>query len=243
MKTFTIKIFASALLSFTFMHVSAQKMGITFSPLNAAYYVNTSLMTQGSMGIGLERNVGDYISLKLEVSQGFQILYKISDGDFLELGQGIEEEKTWYDTTNGSSNTFAYHWAVPSFYFNYQSKFFFRGNDKTGAYMSMGIGVRSVKYILHLGYLSSYYDDENIPPDLRGKDGYEETLTVIPLVLRIGARGVMDGFFPDFSFGMGYNFSNDKTIKDKKITQTWDLSVPKLSGLTITGSIAFGIGW
>ena len=243
MKKNYIRIFLGAVLSVAAMQASAQKTAFTFSFFNMAYYANTSPITQGYMGIGLERNVGDYISLKLEINKGFQILYNISDGKIVGALGSSEHTQSYYDSTLGYSTDFAYHWTVPCFDINYQSKFFFRGNDKTGPYMSMGIGIRSVKYIFHTGAVTDLYDSEDVPHDLEKKDGYYEKLTVIPLILRVGARGDMDGFFPDFSFGIGYNFSHDKTVEDKTITKTWDLSVPKLSALTIVAGISFGIGW
>jgi len=242
MKKKTISILAGAVLSLSVMQGLAQNTAFTFSFYNAAYYVNTSPMTQGYMGIGLERNVGDYISLKLEVNNGFQILYKISGGD---LGSviGSEEDISWEDSL-GYSHYFPYHWTVPALDINYQSKFFFNGNDKTGAYMAMGIGIRSVRYILHVGSTDDYSYSSEIPSELQQRDDEViEKLTVVPLILRIGARGEMDGFFPDFSFGLGYNISHNKTINDNVVTQTWDMKVPKLTGLTVTGSISFGVGW
>jgi len=243
MKNTYIKIFLGAFLSVAAMQASGQKTAFTFSFFNMGYYVNTSPLTQGYMGIGLERNVGDYIALKLEINKGFQILYNLTDGKILGAAGSNDYSQSYYDTVTGYSNEFGYHWSVPCFDINYQSKFFFRGNDKTGPYMSMGIGIRSVKYIFHVGSVDDYYSDEDVPHDLEKKDGYFEKLTVIPLILRVGARGNMEGFFPDFSFGIGYNISHNKTVEDKTITKTWDLSVPELSGLTIVAGISFGIGW
>ena len=51
------------------------------------------------------------------------------------------------------------------------------------------------------------------------------------------------GFYPDFNFAMGYNIGSGQSIKDKTITRTYDLTVPKISALSITAGIAFGIGW
>ena len=110
--------------------------------------------------------------------------------------------------------------------------------------MAMGIGIRSVKYTLHVGSTDDFvtYADD-IPHELEVKDDYSENLVIVPLIMRIGLRGYMKGFFPDLSFGIGYNAAHAKTIQDRTITQTWDLEVPKLSGLAVTGSISFGIGW
>ena len=110
--------------------------------------------------------------------------------------------------------------------------------------MAMGIGVRSVKYTLHVGSTDDYvtYVGE-IPEELEAKDDYSENLVIVPLILRVGLRGYMRGFFPDLSFGIGYNIAHDKTIEDRTITKTWSLEVPELSGLAVTGSISFGIGW
>jgi hypothetical protein len=234
-------ILLGALLFAGVMNSSAQKTAVTFSFFNAAFYANTSPISQGYMGIGLERNVGDYIALKLEVNNGFQILYNLTDGKILQAGSAMEKSEEYTDA-NGDPQEFYYHWTVPSFDINYQSKFFFRGNDKTGAYLSMGLGVRSVKYIFHVGSITDY-NYEKIPKDIQKKNEYSENLVVVPLILRVGGRGEIQGFFPDFSFGIGYNIAHNKTIQDKTITKTWDLSVPTLSGFTAVGSIAFGIGW
>jgi hypothetical protein len=243
MKNILHRIFVCAFFFVAMMTASAQKTAITFSPFNVAFYANTSFLTQGFMGIGIERNVGTYIALKLEINRGFQILYHISNGKILGITEGNEHTREYTDSL-GEYNEFSYHWTVPSFDINYQSKFFFRGNDQTGAYMSMGIGIRSVKYIFHTGPLDKYsYDSQSVPHDLQLKDGYSENLVVVPLILRVGARGRIQGFFPDFSFGMGFNIAHGKTIEDKTITRTWDLSVPSLSGFTVTGGISFGIGW
>jgi hypothetical protein len=238
--TFIFLTTAISLLSFSAV---AQKNGISFSFLNAALYAKASPFTQGYMGIGFERNVGDYISLKVEINKGFNIFYKITDGKILSVAGSNDFDKTVVDST-GEYSTFMYHWSLPSFEINYQSKFFFRGNEETGAYLAMGIGFRSVKYVFHTGGVSGdYYNDDEAPKDIEKKNEYTESLTLIPLVLRIGARGDLKGFYPDFSFGMGYNISHSKTITDETIVEDYELTVPKLSGLALSASISFGIGW
>src|SRR5688572_22653563 len=132
-----------------------------------------------------------------------QRFYKITDGKILSVA-GNDLNRQWTDSL-GDSRSFYYNWTVPSFDIYYQTKFFFGGTDETGAYMSMGIGIRYVKYIFHLGSVDDFYEESgDVPPDLSSKDEYSENLTVIPLILRVGARGNMEGFFPDFSFGLGY---------------------------------------
>src|SRR4029079_6193698 len=93
-------------------------------------------------------------------------------------------ETEWSDTL-GNSGDFFYHWTMPSFDINYQSKFFFSGNDRAGAYLAMGIGIRSVKYIFHLGSVDEFndYTSDEVPKDLQKKDNYSETFTIIPLIL------------------------------------------------------------
>ena len=241
MKNILNRMILAGVLCTVMIRAFAQNNGITMSFLNAAFYANTSPFTQGYMGIGYERNAGDYITLKLEINKGFQVLYNLTDGKVLGAVGNSGYERSYVDS-QGYNQIFYYHWSVPSFDINYQSKFFFAGNDHTGAYLSMGIGMRKVKYIFHVGSPEDY-GDYDAPKDIERKDNYEETVTVIPLILRIGARGDLKGFYPDFSFGLGYNLSHNKTLKDKTITKTYDLTIPKLSGLAITAGISFGVGW
>lgn len=242
MKKTASNIILSIALSLISFASVAQKNGIAVSLFNASFYSQSSIFTQGYMGIGFERNVGDYNSLKIEINKGFKILYTLTDAKILTAVGKAEKDVSFTDSLSYTS-TFYYHWTMPTFEINYQSKFFFAGNDRTGGYMAMGIGMRTVKYQLHVGNINDEYGNEEIPSDIRKKDGYEETKTIIPLMLRVGIRGNLKGFYPDVNFGIGYNIGHNKTVTDKTITKTYDLTVPKISGLAINASVCFGIGW
>ena len=225
------------------INADAQKNGITFSPFNFASYAKLSLTSQGYMGMGYERNVGDYITLKVEVNKGFQLTYKLGAGELGDFTGQNYSNVSVYDSSTGYSDSYPYHWTAPFFEINYQSKFFFRGNDRTGAYMAMGIGFRTVTEELHLGTASDDYISDDLPADLKHLDGYKEKFTIIPLLLRFGIRGNLEGFYPDLSMGIGYNIAHDKKVTDGTITNKYHMSVPTLTGFSMTGSIAFGIGW
>lgn len=226
--------------SFSTSAVFGQKNGITFSPFNAAYYITASPTSQGYMGLGFERNVNEYITLKLEINKGFQFTYQMAK-------KGLIEDATYlnisvFDSASGYDRNIFYYWTAPSFEVNYQSKFFFRGVEKTGAYIATGIGIRVFKEKLHFGE-NPDQNYELIPSELESRNGHEETFFCFPLMLRIGARRDLDGFYPDFNMAVGYNLFNGKTINDAIIKGKYNMDVPEITGLTVTGSVCFGFGW
>jgi hypothetical protein len=174
-------------------------------------------------GLGYEQNLASHIAVSLEY--------------FKSYGLGDE---TWgeYSNADANSNDFIYIFKAPWREFTYTSKFFFSGNDVKSAYLATGIGYRQIDFSMSTqNYNSSSPDAEAI-----SRGAPLQRITMVPIYLKIGSRGEIDGWFGDYFIGLNFN---PGAGNQKSGNQTIDnlLNEKYFRTFSFTFGLAFGLGW
>lgn len=142
----------------------------------------------------------------------------------------------------GSNLYYSYYYTSVISYteLSYQSKYFFSDNDDNSGYISSGIGLKFVKWTFDASEISEIPAGLILPYP---SDLLEEKLTVVPLSLKLGSRGSMDGFFSEYYIGFTYNLGADKLPQDDALKNFTADSEKPMNKLAFTLGYSFGIGW
>lgn len=173
-------------------------------------------------GIGYEQNVGDRISVSAEINSSLGKIYSESY---------VSIPEPYVDLTTGQTytTTKSYNLYVSYVELKYISKYFFKENDDRSGYIASTLGFKKVNY--------GYSDEEGGEGDLSLK----ESKLIIPLGLRLGWRGSIDGWFGDGFIGAGLNIGASSEVKDPIIKAFNKNS--SISTIYFTAGYSFGIGW
>ncbi|HNR20568.1 MAG TPA: hypothetical protein PKN75_09430 [Bacteroidia bacterium] len=106
-------------------------------------------------------------------------------------------------------------------------------------YVSSGIGLKFVNWTFEP--LSGNY---NTPPEIASlilTKPIEEKLLVIPISLRYGARGSIEGGFGEYFFGVSFNFGAGNLPESKELKNLFDER--PMRDLAFNIGYLWGIGW
>lgn len=180
-------------------------------------------ITPISLGIGLDRDLGERLSSSVE----FTMLYRNLLGD-LESADPLEVE------SQGWTGYFEVQRKGLSF--TYRSMYFFN-NSAEGFYWGTAIGVRRVGVDLRLTSALDGNFTSGLSPF---RDNYSARCTTFPIGIRFGMRSGLDGGFSDLYLGLGYQSGSGKDLFSAPELQNAELD---LAALTWTFGYAYGIGW
>lgn len=190
----------------------------------------TNFMSDWYYGIGYEQNIGDKLAVSLCFNSSLGKTFGKED---------VNTKYIYYTDINGNENSYPYEYTSYISYtgLSYESKYFFNENDDNSMYVSSGIGFKSVKWT----FIAA--SDYNIPDSLitfTAGTMIDKT-TIIPLSIKIGGRGSMDGWFGDWFLGFNYNLGVDK-LPAKQSFKDLEFEKP-MHKLAFTAGYSFGIGW
>ena len=181
-------------------------------------------------GLGYEQNFGNRIALSLEYNISFNNLSRTSK-TMLNSGH-----------FDGNYNSDGYSFGVdfPMHEISYQSKYFFRDNDERATYVSFGLALHTINYTWSIRKNYYYSSGTTLVPDDFREGDFKESVTTVPLTIRLGARGAINGSFGDYSIGFRYNLSGDKGPTNKTYKYVAESSLRDLSFIFC---MSWGIGW
>ncbi len=158
-------------------------------------------------------------------------------GDHLSGGLDFVMDMNWQDeyaqpyystvVTGGPSS---YYEKFKALGLQYRSQYHFMDNDGTSLYLGTTIGFRAVRQVIN------YTDDTNFNYVQRKVEGNG---LLIPVGLRIGVRGALDGGYGDFYLAVGQNIGSGEAFT--KLPFLLEESMP--SKLMFQLGLAYGIGW
>ena len=161
--------------------------------------------------VGLDRDLGERISIGL-------------DALFIPKKNSFEGSSSYYVDY--------YELTTSSFGLQYRSMYYFGG----AGYIASTIGFRNIKMNMVLTELTT---------DAFGYDKFitrtlNKNTMIIPIGLRLGARGELDGWYQDLYLNVGYNIgSSKKPYGTEVVLEKSD----EISGLWFSLGYAFGVGW
>jgi hypothetical protein len=206
-----------------------QAQAVTFKLLDYAPFVVERNPNGLFWGFGYEQNIGDRIAVSLEYSKS----YNLDESNF-------ETSYTYRDASGygyGYSSLSTYGWSEIS----YHSKFFFTPSDDRAWYVSSGIGIRTFHHILDI--YGAQFDVPYASLSQSIVDGtHTEDVTLIPVTLKLGQRGSIDGWFGDWFLGL--SFIPGASGKLPPANSPYDKSsYLSLKGVSFVFGLNFGIGW
>ena len=176
-------------------------------------------------GFGYEQNLGSRLAVSLEYNRGYSFDDYVNGNIVFPDGTGVQ-----------------YSLNMPWTEFSYQSKYFFSDNDDGTAYLSMGIAYRNVKSEMqNVSY--SGMGTSPIPQEATG------TESLIPISLKLGYRGSIDGLFGDYFIGINYipggssKNTGINSIDNYPLLDSENRTVDCYKSIAFTFGMAFGIGW
>ena len=186
-------------------------------------------------GIGYEQNIGSRIAVSLEYNHTYPDVYRMI----------LSEEFNHYgtiNTVNGNSIGYEYDIKYPMHEIAYQSKFFFRDNDNHAWYFSTGISLIVIEYKWQIRneYEYSGFNSPALPADF-STGTFSESVSSVPINLKMGFRTSIDKAFSDIAFGLRFNVSGDKNPTNK--TYKYVNEVSSLRDISFVMSLSFGFGW
>lgn len=193
----------------------------------------TNSFSNWFVGIGYEQNVGNRIAVSLDINSSLGKLF----------GSESEQSKTidYYDNNYQFTTSYSINYTSYISYteLNYQSKYFFNDNDDASGYISSGIGLKFVNWTYKAvdGYGS-------VPPEISylvPRNSIEEKLLVIPLSLRFGRRGSIDGAFGEYFFGFSYNLKAGNLPQSDELKNFFNEK--PMRGFAFNLGYLWGIGW
>ncbi len=167
----------------------------------------------GFVGIGYLQDIGTKLSVSLEYNKSWDVSdYGTSDID---------------ETTSG--NIYIYSLDMPWSEIAYESRYFFTDNDEAAFYISSGIAYRTID----TKFTDFTYGNSEVT---------KKTYHVLPITLRIGHRGSMDGFFGDLFVGTTF-IPGASSIKPGPTIFHDEVDHSFIRGLSFNFGWSMGIGW
>ncbi len=205
--------------------------GFRLSPYHADFVVRNNGFAPGAVVMGFDHDLGDHLAVSLEAT----VLWRnILNSDPKEE-HGLTPDGLDYEGWNASFMQDTRSWGL-----TYRTAYFFSGNSDGGVYLGSVIGIRHIARTIVINdqnYWGSWPQTVSDPPF---KQKYTAEKKVIPVGLRFGYRSVLDGFYLDAYFGLGYQIGGGKNL----FAQPEMADAPTtLAGLTYTLGLAYGIGW
>lgn len=212
-------------LTFCWIQGCAQANGVRFIfPEFTKVYADKSMWSSYQLGMGYDHDFNDHISMGLDIT--------------IDLQRATEE--------GGRSIEVPYAGLIANYYsgdrllsVTYRTAYAFMDNSETHFYVGSYFGFRSFKQTLDLGYVSD--------PSGNGTSGNgpfaqhaEAKKIMIPIGLRLGVRGSLEGGFADLYTQLGYNIGGGKSAFTQSYFAGEDFD---LSSMSFTLGLAYGFGW
>lgn len=170
-------------------------------------------------GLGLDRDLNDRLSLGLDVLLDFSN----SENSYQEFQVHLGNDIATYDL-------FTKVTAV-----TYRAVYAFSDNDETHLYLGSSIGYRRLNQTVSLGYLNG---PGNYPgPFPQTAQG---SVSVIPVGLRLGLAGGLDGGYSDLYLSTMYGIGSNKSAFSQPY---FNGDALKPSSFIFSIGFAYGIGW
>lgn len=168
------------------------------------------------MGLGLDHAPNNRLSL------GFDAAIDVS-------GIGGSYEPLY----NGSFGNTTYSTATRLYTLGYHTEFAFSSNTSSHFYMGTFLGLRlaSQRWNLSVSQPGMEYIEKRL----------DTKATLVPVGLRFGFRGSVDGPFADLYVAVGYMIGGSKTLLAGNIPK--NLAYATTSSMAITMGLAYGVGW
>lgn len=193
----------------------------------------TNPMSNWFAGLGYEQNIGDRIAISIDINSSLGKLF----------GEEDEQYRSFDYYEPGSQYLSSYEFSYSSYItyteLNYQSKFFFNTNDDGSGYISSGIGLKFVRW--NLSPSTNYYTPPDEIASLLPSQNIEEKKLIIPVSLRLGHRGSLDGVFGEYFFGVSYNIGAGNFPEDSYLKNFYDKK--PMRSLSFNIGYLWGIGW
>ncbi len=202
----------------------AQANGVRFIfPEFTKVYAEKSMWSSYQLGMGYDHDFNDRISMGLDIT--------------IDLQRATEE--------GGLSIEVPYAGLIGNYYSGdrllsviYRTAYAFTDNSETNLYVGSYFGVRSFKQTLDLSYVTDPTGSFN------GNGPFQQQVeakkTLIPIGVRLGVRGSLEGGFADLYTQLGYNIGGGESA----FTQTYFSGEDfDLSSMSFTLGLAYGFGW
>lgn len=203
--------------------VNAQASGIRFIfPEFSKLYGAKSMWNTYQLGMGYDHDLNERLSMGLDAVIDLQ---RATDG-------GLSTDVIYQGYTG------QYYLADKVFSVQYRTAFALSDNDEGHLYLGTFIGVRTVKQTAELSYVTdpSGYSYDN-GPFISTAEGKR---TLIPLGLRFGLRGSLEGGYADLYTQLGYVVGGGKSTFTQAYFQGEDFD---LTNMAFTLGLAYGFGW
>ncbi len=202
---------------------SAQVSGIRFIfPEFSKVYADKSMWATYQLGMGYDHDFNERISMGLDAVIDLQ--RSTSDGQSAEL---------LYQGYSGF-----YYLSDKVFSVQYRTAYALSDNDEGHLYLGTFIGVRTVKQTADLSYVSDPNGSSiGNGPFISIAEGKK---TLIPLGLRFGLRGSLEGGYADLYTQLGYVVGGGNSLFTQSYFSGKDFD---LTNMAFTLGLAYGFGW
>lgn len=234
-KGLLIIIFSSAINKFCFAQA------IFFSPYSFYDFINrnntdnsVSSGTDAFSGLGYEHIINSKISVILSANASHSAIFNFGSEYTCYVPPGK------YGTPNpATSNRENYNYISRIKYAEIQGqvKYLFKDQNESGPFFSFGVGYRFNSWRFSgvpNHYTNGFYDYSKV---IRTR----EKFVVIPLTLKLGVRGVPEGFYSEGFLGVGYNLSFYKIPANNFLDDFF--SYDPIRKFSFTFGYIFGLGW
>lgn len=202
---------------------SAQANGIRFIfPEFSKLYGAKSMWGSYQLGMGYDHDFNERLSMGFD---GLMDLQRATDG---ALGTDIPYQ-----------GYIAQYYITDKFFsMQYRTAYAFSDNDGGHLYLGTFIGVRMIKQSASLAYVTDpngFTNDDG--PFIREAEGKK---TLIPLGLRFGLRGSLEGGYADLYTQIGYVVGGGESTFSQAYFKGDDFDLTKMA---FTLGLAYGFGW
>ncbi len=203
--------------------VSAQASGIRFIfPEFSKLYGAKSMWNTYQLGMGYDHDFNERLSM------GFDAVIDLQRA----TESGLSADVTYQGYTG------SYYLSDKVFSVQYRTAFALSDNDEGHLYLGTFIGVRTVKQTAELSYVTDpngySYDNGPFVSTAEGKK------TLIPLGLRFGLRGSLEGGYADLYTQLGYVVGGGESTFTQAYFKGTDFD---LTNMAFTLGLAYGFGW
>ena len=171
------------------------------------------------LGGGLDHDLNDRLSL------GLDVLFDPTGSDY--SGEEIQVTSGAYVAN--------YDLSAKTLAIAYRAVYAFSDNDETHVYLGSSIGYRKLKQTVNLAYVDGPTYD-NGPFQQRA----EGSVSVIPVGLRLGVAGGLEGGYGDLYLSAMYGIGSNKSGFSQSFFSGDEF---KPASFILTIGLAYGIGW
>jgi hypothetical protein len=203
--------------------VNAQTSGIRFIfPEFSKVYADKSMWATYQLGMGYDHDFNERLSM------GFDAVIDLQRA----TESGLSSDVTYQGYTG------SYYLSDKVFSVQYRTAFALSDNDEGHLYLGTFIGVRTVKQTADLSYVS------DPTGSLSGNGPFVSTAegkkTLIPMGLRFGVRGSLEGGYADLYTQLGYVVGGGESTFTQPYFKGTDFD---LTNMAFTLGLAYGFGW